>query len=157
MIIFISGPLNSGKSTVAKILNKEIRGAAIVEPDAIREFIADVPIDKAVPIVLELAVLVVKRLAQARFNVIVPYPLSEKNYRFIRARLQGEKLHFFILNPRMEAITNGRGKRKLDRWEKQRIRRHYQINLHNPPFGIKIDNTKQKPKETANTILNSIK
>ena len=153
MIIFVGGPLGSGKSTVAKILKKRIRHAAIVEPDAIRKFFADIPLDKAIPIVLKLTVLVVKGLAKEGFNVIIPYPLSGRNYRFIRAHLRGEKLHFFILSPCMEAIGDGRGKRKLDHWEKQRIRHHYKINLHNPPFGIKIDNTKQKPGKTASTIL----
>lgn len=152
MIIFIGGPLGSGKSTAAKALKRRLRRTAIIEPDAVRKFIADVPIDKAVPIVLALIVPLIKELSRQGFHVIVPYPLSEKNYRFLRSHLHGEKLHFFVLSPRMETIANGHRKRKLDRWEKQRIRYHYKINLHNPPFGIKIENTKQKPEKTASTI-----
>lgn len=157
MVILISGPLGSGKSTLAWKLKVRLPHPAIIEPDTIRNFIAEVPIDKAVPIVLEITALAAKNLTRKGFNVIVPYPLSEKNYAFLQKRLRGEKVHCFVLCPRREIIQRGRGQRKLTRWEKRRIQYHYKIKLHNPAFGITIDNTRKTPAETAAMVLKIIK
>lgn len=39
MIIFINGSINSGKTTVAKILAREFSNIALVEIDSLREMI----------------------------------------------------------------------------------------------------------------------
>ena len=44
MIIFLNGSINSGKSTIAKLLVKAMPNAAIVEIDALREMINWMPI-----------------------------------------------------------------------------------------------------------------
>lgn len=83
MTIFLNGSINAGKSTVAKLLAKELPNVALVEIDSLREMIAWMPIDEAVPINLENAVSVIRNFAKRDLNVIVPYPLSEKNYQYI--------------------------------------------------------------------------
>jgi len=156
MIIFVSGSLNSGKSSTARELKKLMKNTAIVEPDAIREFIADIPIDKAVPIVLATTVSVIRALSQNGLNIIVPYPLSEKNQGYLNGKLRGTKKYFFVLNPDINTIRKGRGMRKLTTREKQRIVHHYEIGIHNPKFGLKIDNTKITPKQAAKMIIQQI-
>ena len=59
MIIFISGSINSGKSTVAKILAEKIPRVANIEIDSLRSFISWLEIDKAIPINLENAISVI--------------------------------------------------------------------------------------------------
>lgn len=158
MIIFINGPINSGKSTVAKILEKKLPDAALVEIDALRDMIRWMPIDRAVPINLENAVSVIKNFSKRGLNVIVPYPLSQKNYEYVMAELKdiGVKIHVFTLSPKIEKALTNRGSRELNDWERERIKHHYDIGIHSPSFGEVVDNSDQKPEETANYIFKKL-
>lgn len=157
MIIFINGSINSGKSTVAKVLAKKIEKPAVVEIDSLSEFIEWMPIEERVPINWENAVLIIKNFVAKKFNVIVPYPLSQKNYEYVMSQLEGkEKILVFTLNPKMEKILENRGERILTEEEKERIKYHYSIGINHPSFGEIIDNTHQTPEETAGTILGGI-
>jgi len=57
MIIFINGPVNSGKSTTAKIVVEKIPNTALVEIDTLRSFIEWMPLKDAIEINLENAVI----------------------------------------------------------------------------------------------------
>jgi adenylate kinase family enzyme len=158
MIILINGSINSGKSTIAKILSDKIPNTAVLEIDTLREFIKDVPLEKAIPINLENAISLITNFVKHNFNVIVPYPLSRQNYDFLVKGFKktNQKIYVFTLNPKMGVALSGRG-RSLDEWEKERIKYHYKININNPGFGNVIDNSNQTPEETANQILKLIK
>jgi len=41
----------------------------------------------------------------------------------------------------------------LSQREVDRIAFHYRTNLHDPGFGVRIDNSEQTPTETAEVIL----
>ena len=157
MVIFIAGPLNAGKSTVAEELKSHIKKCVVLEPDIFHKLIENVPIDKAVPTILEMTSETIKILNGKNFNIIAPYPLSNRNHEYLNACLRGIKKYFFILSPDMKAIASGRGKRRLNDWERKRILHHYKIGIHNPSFGYKIDNTLKTPKETAKLILRIVK
>ena len=75
MIIFLNGSINSGKSTIAKLLAEKLGNSAIVEIDSLREFIDWMPLDKSIPINLENAVAVTKVFVKNNLNVIIPYIL----------------------------------------------------------------------------------
>jgi len=158
MIIFLNGSINAGKSTVAKLLVKELPNTALVEIDALREMIAWMPIDQAVPTNLENAVSVIKNFANRGLNVIIPYPLSQKNHDYILEQLAGVKTKIFVftLAPKLEKALTNRGSRELDDWERSRIQHHYDIGMHAPVFGEVIDNSDQTPKETRDYILSKI-
>ncbi len=158
MIIFINGSINSGKTTVAKILARKLSNAALVEIDSLREMIEWMPIDQAIPINLENAISVIKNFAKRNLNVIVPYPLSQKNYDYIVNELKDidTKIYFFTLAPKIEKILMNRGGRELNSPEKERIKHHYNIGINNPSFGTIVDNTDQTPAETAGEILKTI-
>ena len=155
MIIFISGSINSGKSTVAKILAKKITQAANIEIDQLRSFIDWLEIDQAVPISLENAVLVIGNMVRHGYNVVVPYPLSEGNYQYLRQELSGfsKQLYFFTLAPAIKKAQTSTKKRKISPSEYQRIQHHYDIGIASPSFGQIIDNTSQTPQATADEIL----
>ena len=159
MIIFINGSINAGKSTVAKILAKKLSNTALMEIDAFHEMIEWMPIDKAVPINLENAVSVIKNFFNDGIDIIVPYPLSQKNHEYMMKNLKDlkTKIYFFTLAPKIEKTLTNRGTRELDDWERERIKHHYNIGIHNPNFGEIIDNSAQTPEETAEIILNKIK
>jgi adenylate kinase family enzyme len=159
MIILISGSINSGKSTVAKIIQKELKNTALVEIDALRAMIDWMPIDKAVPINLKNAVAVIKNFVEAGIHVIVPYPLSQKNYDYVQNELSklGTDIFVFTLAPRLEKALNNRGDRKLEKSEIERIKYHYNIGIASPTFGTILDNSDETPQETARKILKNIK
>lgn len=158
MIIFLNGSINSGKSTVAKLLAEKISNSALVEIDALRDMIAWMPIDQAVPINLENAVAIIRNLTKRGISCIVPYPLSEKNYAYMTRELAdiGTPIHYFTLAPSLETALSDRGSRKLDDAERERIKHHYAIGIHAPSFGTIIDNSRQTPEETAQDILRKI-
>jgi hypothetical protein len=159
MIIFINGSINSGKSTIAKLLVKELTKTALVEIDTFHEMIEWMPIDEAIPLNLENALTVIRNFTNRGLNVIVPYPLSQKNYDYFITGLKNLEVetHVFTLAPKLEKTLTNRGTRELTDWERQRIQHHYNIGIHKPNFGEIIDNTDQAPEETAKLILNKIK
>ena len=158
MIIFLNGSINSGKSTIAKLLAKTMPNTAMVEIDALREMIEWMPIDQAVPINLENAVAVIRNFTKYGISCIVPYPLSEKNYAYMTHALTDldAPVHFFTLAPSIETALSDRGNRKLNDEERKRIKHHYAIGIHIPSFGTIIDNSRQTPEETAQEILRNI-
>ncbi len=158
MIIFLNGSLNAGKSTVAKLLIVELPNTALVEIDWLRQMIEWMPIDKAIPFNLENAVSVIKNFAHAGLHVVVPYPLSRKNYDYMMENLKDfdAKIHVFTLDPKLEKAVTNRGARELDDWERERIQHHYNIGIHNPSFGKIVDTSNQTPKETTSYILSKI-
>ncbi|MEI7477769.1 MAG: hypothetical protein WCJ81_04610 [bacterium] len=87
MIIFISGSINAGKSTIAKLLAEKIPQTANIEIDALRDFIPWLELEKAVPINLENAILLIQNFTKHGYNVVVPYPISQKNYEYVTREL----------------------------------------------------------------------
>lgn len=159
MIIFLNGSINAGKSTVAKLLVKELPNTALVEIDAFHEMIGWMPIEQSVPINLENAVSVITNFAKRNLNVIIPYPLSQKNYDYMMENLKdlNTAIHVFTLAPQLEKVLTNRGARELNDWEKERIKHHYSIGIQNPTFGEIIDNSEQTPEETTWYVLDKIK
>lgn len=155
MILFLNGSINAGKSTVAKLLAKELSNTALVEIDAFHEMISWMPIGESVPLNLGNAVSVIRNFVKGNLNVIVPYPLSQKNYDFMMKNLKDldADIHIFTLAPQLERVLINRGTRELIDWEKERIKHHYTIGIPNPTFGEIIDNTEQTPEETSKYIL----
>ena len=66
------------------------------------------------------------------------------------------KIYVFTLHPDINVVLTNRGNRELSNEEQKRIRYHYKIGNNKPSFGQIIDNTKQTPKEAADTILETV-
>ncbi len=158
MIIILNGPINSGKTTVAKILWNKIPNTAHIEVDKLREFIEWMPGEKAFPLSIENAVLVTKNFIKKGLNVIFTYPLDKEDYQSIIDCLKdySTKIYTFTFNPNINKTLTDRGNRELTEKERNRIKYHYQIGLNKPSFGIVIDNTNQTPEETAEYIFNKV-
>ena len=93
MIIFINGSINSGKSTVSKILAKELPNVALIEIDALREMINCLPLEKAIPINLDNAISLIENFSGKGMDVIVVYPLSQKNYDYVMGKIKDLNQH----------------------------------------------------------------
>lgn len=158
MIIFINGSINSGKSTVSKLLQKKLGNTALIEIDSLREFIEWMPLEKTVPLNLKNTVSLINNYVVEGLNVIVPYPLSEKNYEYLKSNinLKNQQLIAITLAPKLKIALQNRGDRKLTDWEKERIKHHYKIGINTPTFGKIIDNSNLSIKETIVKILEII-
>lgn len=159
MIIFINGSINAGKSTVSKLLVKELPNTALLEIDALRDMIAWMPMSSAIPINLENAASIARNFSERGLNVVIPYPLSRNDYDYVMGALKGVKtdVYVFTLAPRFSEVLKNRGTRELNAWEIDRIKYHYKIGIHKPDFGEVIDNSEQSPAETAKIILSKLK
>jgi adenylate kinase family enzyme len=157
MVIFINGSINSGKTTVAKLLKQKIPGTAHIEVDDLRAFIDWMPLEESIPINLDNTALLINSFSKREISSIVTYPLNQDEFEYLTAKIKSkEVIYFFTLNPDLEIALSNRG-RELTEREKQRIKHHYQIKINNPGFGIVINNTQQTPEETAEKILRYIK
>ncbi len=76
MIIFINGSINSGKSTLAKLLADKIGNCAILEIDNLREFVEWMPIERAIPINLKNAGPLIENFDENDLNMVIRYHLS---------------------------------------------------------------------------------
>ncbi len=158
MLIFISGSINSGKTTIAKILSNKIPNCAIVEIDLFSGFIEWLPIDKKIKFNLENATLIINNFLANGFNVVVPYPLSKGNYDYLleQINIDEENVFTFILNPDLNVVLSNRGSRELDEWEMERIKYHYEKKINNPGFGLVINNSLIGSEETAKLIFKNL-
>ena len=90
--------------------------------------------------------------------MVIPYPLSEKNYEYIKNNLKVKSnIYFFTFNLDLVEVLKDRGSRKLDDWERKRIKHHYEIGINKPSFGKIIDTTNKTPEETLELIVNWLK
>lgn len=158
MIIFINGSINSGKSTISKLLQKKVGNTALIEIDSLREFIEWMPLEDAIPLNLKNTISLIYNFVAEGLNVIVPYPLSESNYHYLRNNIDidNQKLIVITLAPRLEIALQNRGDRELTSWEKERIKHQYEIGINTPSFGNIIDNSNLSPEETVDKILEII-
>lgn len=160
-IININGPINSGKTTVSKILTKELASSLFVEVD---DLISDEE-EAQLGLSMEqgwaerinrLDNLLQAEILKNRYEFIIfAYPLVEKTYKQFKA-LENDSIKFIniTLSPSLDVCLTNRGQRELDDWEINRIRQMYAENYHNPTFSdLIIDNSKQAPKETVEKIL----
>lgn len=154
-MVFISGTINSGKSTVARMLAEKIPNTAVIEVDRLREFVEWMPITEAVALSLENAVAVIKNIVKHKINCVVPYPLSRKNYDYLISELAEVvgRVECVTLAPRMEVVLGGRGGRKLTDWERERVKYHDEIGLNRPEFGGVIDNSELTPAQTVAKVV----
>ncbi len=154
MIIFLSGSINSGKTTIAKLLVNEFPRTARIEVDSIHDIYGWMPLEEAIPLNLKNTLSLTLNLLKENMNVIISYPISRDEYEFFNHHLPIDvQRFFFTLNPAIETALLNRGSRALTDWEKERIKFHYSSGINNPGFGITLDTTMHTPQDTVNEIL----
>jgi hypothetical protein len=158
MIIWINGSINSGKSTVAKLLGEKLEKTAVLEIDQLRHFISKTPLEESIPLNLSNAVLLIKNFHKNGYEVIVPYPLSHENFDYIKKELLdlNTEMFFFSLKPSLEKVLTNRGGRVLSEWEVERINYHYDVGIPDLKESTIIDNGNQTPGETVDLIMGKL-
>lgn len=154
MIIFLSGSINSGKTTIANLLKKEFPRTAHVEVDSINEMYDWLPLEETIPLNLKNTLSLTLNLLKENMNVIITYSLSKEEYEFFNRYLPAdEQRFFFTLNPSIDKAITNRGSRELTEREKEIIKFQYSESINNPGFGITLDTSMHTPGDTVNEIL----
>ena len=158
MIMLLSGSINSGKTTVSKLLVQLLPRTAHVEVDDLHDFIEWMPLLEAIPLCLQNAAAVTRNFVKFGLNAVISMPLRSEDYNFLVRELQplGIPIYCITLSPSMAVALTNRGTRELTEWELQRIPQLYAEGISSPAFGIIIDNAHQTPEETARQIITLI-
>jgi 2-phosphoglycerate kinase len=155
LLVFISGSMNSGKTTTSSLLAKKI-GATFINIDDLRDTIAEFNIETDFPKVITLASETINNhLADGR-DVVANYVLTQNDYNRLTKELQTKDQYFITLAPKLEIIQTQRGDRELSEWEMQRIKHHYNIGIASPKFGYIVDNSNLTVEETVDQIMEII-
>lgn len=160
-IININGPINSGKSTISKLLEKELPNALFIEVD---DLLSDEEQEK-LGLKMEQGwqertnrltkIVNAEKQNKAYDNIVFAYPISENLYNEWKL-WQDENTKFIniTLAPKLEVCLTNRGTRELEEAEKHRIVQMYEEGYHNRAYSdLIIDNSVQTPSETLDTIL----
>lgn len=156
MVIFISGSINSGKTTTAKALAKKL-GAQFIDIDDVNDRIPNFDLSKDISKGIALAIEDINKLTHAGQAVVVSYPLREKDHKQIIEGLHDKNPKFITLAPRLEVAQSKRGNRELTDWEVARIQHHYDTGIATPPFGEVIDNSEMSIDEAVEVIERLVK
>lgn len=152
MLIFISGSINSGKTTTAYALADRI-GAVSINVDDLNDSIPDfdlaTDLDKSMDLAIES---INKGLAQGR-DVVANYVVRQKDFDRFKNEINTKEQYVVTLSPRLEIAQSKRGDRELSEWEVSRIKHHYDRGIASPKFGHIIDNSELTVDETVNSIL----
>ena len=83
MIIFLSGSINSGKTTIAGLLKKQFPHSAHIEVDTIHDMYDWMPLEDAIPLNLNNTLSLTLNFIKEEMNVIITYPLSRDEMNFL--------------------------------------------------------------------------
>ncbi|MFS8159481.1 MAG: hypothetical protein ACMG6E_04570 [Candidatus Roizmanbacteria bacterium] len=158
MLIILNGPINAGKSTIAKLLSEMILNTAHVEVDKIREFISWMEGSEGWNMSFEAAIPLAKKFIEKGLNVIIAYHISKDDYQKIVDELGSSSgdMYAFTLRPTMELLLQNRGSREIGEREINKIKDTYNREMYQS-HGEIIDNTHQTPEQTAKHIYNKVK
>lgn len=160
-IININGPINSGKSTVSKLLIEKIDKSLFIEVD---DLLSDEE-QKILGLTMEegwaertnrLSKLINQYKENKQYDVIVfAYPITKKLYDEWKAWEDKNSLFINItLSPCLEICLKNRGQRELEEWEINRIKQMYDEGYNKREYAnLIIDNSAQTPQETVDEIL----
>lgn len=161
-IININGPINSGKTTVSKLLQEKLPDCLFVEVDELLsdEEQKELNLSREKGWVERLKrlneIITQEKKIQRYENIIFAYPMTGKTYH--QWKLWEDENTKFInitLAPKLDSCLQNRDERKLSAQEKERIKQMYQESYNCPEFSdLVIDNSTQTPIETLDYILN---
>lgn len=133
IVVVLNGPINAGKTTVGKALAAAIDGAVFIDGDD-----NGLPDGAPLDVVIEASL---RRLsseiaANPAVVLVMAYPLREADHACLMAAANtaGRRLWTVTLAPPIEVVLGDRGDRRLDDWERARIREMYAEGYHDRAF-----------------------
>ena len=155
MLIFISGSINSGKTTTSKALAKKIK-AILVNVDDLNDTIPNFNLATDLDKSMDLAIKTINRYLAEGKDVVANYVVRQKDFERFAKEINTNKQLIVTLAPSIDVAQSNRGRKKLTKWEVQRIKHHYDTRIAAPKFGYIIDNSKLSINETVARIIEQI-
>jgi cytidylate kinase len=156
MLVFISGSINSGKTTTSKALAKTL-GAEFVNVDDLNDTIPNFNLATGLDKSMDLAIKTINDYSKQGKDVVANYVVRQKDFDRFENEIETQPQIVITLAPRLEVAQSKRGGRELSEWEVSRIKHHYDTGIASPKFGYVIDNSILTIDETVDSILNIIK
>ena len=153
MIVIVSGPINAGKSTVARQLSRLVPDSLYIDGDNLAPI--DLPNVQKWATAVELISQATLSIAQTGLHLFVSYPIDAANWEKIKSPLRtaGYDVRCVVLAPPFEVALSERSGRQLSDWERARISVMYDEGYDNPSFAnLVIDNSGEGTNETAQRI-----
>ena len=155
MLIFISGSINSGKTTTSKALARRL-GAEVVHVDDLNDTIPNFNLATDLDKSIDLAIQAINHHTRQGRNVVANYVVREKDFSRFEHEIETQPQIVITLAPRLEIAQSKRGDRQLTDWEVSRVKHHYDKGIASPRFGHIIDNSELTLEETVDRIMEII-
>ncbi len=168
LVIAITGPAGSGKSTVAKKLAKKLKKCVNIEADHVKHFIVSGFHSKTLPdgtkklvfseweLVGDSIGLLARNFQERGYNVIINGYIDEPAWGNIMKHI--ELTHKFLLLPHIDETKN-RDKQRDEHMGEEAVQEHHDYFSTADYYKdfIKLDSTNHTIEETLNEILKGIK
>ena len=160
-VININGPINSGKSTISKLLSERLPNSIFIECD-------ELTTDEAFPSFTDrinarlhkLYTLLEELITEARLDTIIfAYPMYLETFDKI-SKITAGHADFIVITlcPSLESCMTNRGTRELDEWEQHRIQEMYNEGVAEfEKLDLFVDNTEKTSEQTVETVLEYLK
>ena len=155
MLVFISGSINSGKTTTSKALAKKL-GAGLVNIDDLNDTIPNFNLATDLDKSMDLAIRTINSLAHQGEDVVANYVVRQKDFDRFENEIETQPQIVITLSPKLEVAQSKRGDRVLTEWEVSRVKHRYDTGVASPKFGHIIDNSDLTVDETVDRIINII-
>ena len=164
LILNINGPINSGKTTVSRILEKILPDSFFIEVD---DLLSDDE-EKQLGLSIEdswwervdrLERLILKEKKSKKHHIVFfAYPIGREYYdRWKSYEDEDTRFVNITLSPSKEECLR-RGGDDMSQWEHDRILQMYEEGCHKPEFSdLLIHNDNQTPEQTAQAVLDFLK
>ena len=160
-IININGPINSGKTTICKLLEKQLPSCLFIEVDnlLLDDEQKSLNLNRSqgwAERLKRLDTVIDKEKTLKRYkNILFAYPMTNKTYRQWKLwEDQNTKFINITLAPSIDVCLQNRGHRILNEAEKKRIKQMYDEGYHCLQVSdLIIDNSAQTPEDTLKKIL----
>ena len=155
MLVFISGSINSGKTTTSKLLAQKL-GTKYINVDDLNDRIPNFNLATDLDKSMDLAIAEINDYLAKGNDVVANYVVRETDWHRLQKEVNTPDIYVVTLSPRLEVAQGKRGDRALTEWEIERIKYHYDTGIASPAFGHVIDNSDISAEETAGEILKII-
>ena len=155
MLIFISGSINSGKTTTSKLLAEKL-GAKFINVDDLNDRIPNFNLATDLDKSMDLAITEINSYLAEGHDVVANYVVREEDWQRLQKEVNTPDIHVITLAPRLEVAQGKRGDRALTEWEVARVKHHYDTGIASPKFGYIIDNSDIGSEETVDKMLEII-
>jgi cytidylate kinase len=152
MLIFISGSINSGKTTTSKLLAERL-GWTYINVDDLTDKVEGFDIYTHLDLAMDLAIEAVNKATDAGKDVVANFVIRKEDYARFEHEIHARPKVFITLSPGLEIALSQRGDRVLTDWEIKRIKAHYDDGIAEPEYGHLVDNSKLTPEETVEQII----